>query len=73
VIIVTRGGAAVTGTYQGTTSTGARVAATVHLTGGTGRFADVRGTWKQIDHNTQTPGEAFPNEGETTLKGHISY
>lgn len=73
VIIVTRGGAAVTGTYHGTTSTGARVAATVHLTGGTGRFADVSGTWKQTDHNTQTPGQAFPNQGETRLKGHISY
>ncbi len=73
VTIVTRNGRALTGTYHGTTSTGARVAATVHLTGGTGRFADVSGTWTQIDHNTQTPGEAFPNRGETRLKGHISY
>jgi hypothetical protein len=73
VIIVTRNGRALTGTYHGTTSTGARVAATVHLTGGSGRFADVSGTWKQTDHNTQTPGGAFPNRGETRLKGHIRY
>ena len=73
MIIVTRDGRALTGNYHGTTSTGARVAATVHLTGGTGRFNDVSGTWKQTDHNTQTPGKAFPTRGESRLKGHIRY
>jgi hypothetical protein len=74
VIIVTKSGAAVTGTYHGTTSTGVHVAATVHITGGSGRFADASGTWKQTDHNTQTPGQTFPNQSAITIKkGHISY
>jgi len=73
VVIVTANGDALIGTLHGTTSTGAVVASTVHLTGGTGRFADVSGTWAQTDRNTQTPGEAFPNRGVTTIKGHISY
>jgi hypothetical protein len=73
VTVVTRTGRALIGTYHGTTSTGARVAATVHLTGGSGRFADVSGTWKEIDHNTPTPGRAFPNRSDVRLKGHIRY
>ena len=73
VVIVTANGDALRGAYHGTTSTGAVVAGTVHLTGGTGRFSDVSGTWAQTDRNTQTPGEAFPNRGTTTIKGHISY
>jgi hypothetical protein len=43
------------------------------VTGGTGRFRDVSGTWTEIDHNTPTPSEAFPSRGTSRIKGHISY
>jgi len=73
VTIVTRSGQALIGAYHGTTQTGARVAATVHLIGGSGRYADASGAWKEIDHNTPTSGGAFPNRSDVRLKGHIRY
>jgi hypothetical protein len=73
VVIVTRKGRALTGTYQTTVPPFDVHTATVHLTGGTGRFADASGTWKVTDHVTQTPGGAFPNRIASTVKGHISY
>jgi hypothetical protein len=73
VTIVTRSGRALIGTYHGTTSTGERIATTVHLIGGSGRFADASGSWTGIDRNAQTPGKTFPNQSQVRLNGHISY
>jgi hypothetical protein len=73
VIIVTRNGRGLTGTFHGTTRTGVNVPATVHITGGNGPFSDAHGTWTLKNHNTQTPGSAFPNLSATKITGHISY
>ena len=73
VVIVTKKGRALTGTYQTTVPPFDVHTATVHITGGTGRFSDAHGTWTVTDHVTQTPGEAFPNRIQSTIRGHISY
>ena len=72
-IIVTNNGRGLVGNFHGTTQTGRHPQATIHITGGSGRFKNAHGTLTVKGNNTPTPGAAFPNRMADKITGHIKF